>query len=572
MRSKYWDRVDRDCPLSEYPRPQLVRDSYICLNGEWECEFTGAGDGRPDSFSKRILVPFSPETELSGVNRALAPDEALWYRRFFNLRKKSDTRCILHIDAADRTAEVALNGIRVGSHVGGYTPFSLDITEALSDGDNELVVKVTDEGDAGQHSRGKQRKKRGGIWYTQQSGIWQTVWLEEVPSVYIKSVKTVPLFDEGALEVTVETNAGCAVEASALGVSASGRSGDKLRLVFGEGGWEPWSPESPTLYDLEISAGDDRVKSYFGMRKFEVKRDGEGIKRLFLNGRPYFHTGVLDQGYYSDGMLTPPCDEAMVDDISLMKSMGFNALRKHIKIEPLRWYYHCDRLGMLVWQDMINGGGRYNPLVVSLPVFFENMSIKDSHYRLFARDSEEGREQYYRELRELLGHLISCVSIAMWVPFNEGWGQFDSKAALELINSLDGTRTVDHASGWHDQHIGETRSLHVYFRPYRFTPDKLGRAVMLTEFGGFSLREEGHCFSAKTFGYKGCKSEEELLSALRELYERDIIPAKKQGLAACIYTQLSDVEDEVNGFVTYDRKKIKLCPEKVAEINRRLRD
>ncbi len=571
MKSKYFDLVDRACPLSEYPRPQLVRKSYVCLNGQWDCAFTSLESARPEDFPQRILVPFSPESELSGLGRKLLPDEALWYRRTFALAKKSDKRCILHIDAADRTAEVTVNGRAVGSHVGGYTPFALEITDALSDGENEIVVRVTDGGDSGYHSRGKQREKRGGIWYTPQSGIWQTVWLEEVPLVYVTALRIVPLFDEGALRVTVETNKGCEVEVSALGVTARGRSGEPLVLPLGEG-WQAWSPENPVLYDLEIKAGKDEIKSYFGMRKFEVKADGEGVKRLFLNGRPYFHTGVLDQGYYSDGMLTPPCDAAMADDIALMKRMGFNTLRKHIKIEPLRWYYHCDRLGMLVWQDMVNGGGHYNPLVISLPVFFENLSIRDSRYRLFARGDEEGRVQYYRELDEMLRLLVNCVSIAMWVPFNEGWGQFDAKRALEMIDRFDGTRIVDHASGWHDQHIGETRSLHVYFRPYRFSPDKLGRAVMLTEFGGFSLREEGHCFSAKTFGYKGCRDGGELLRALRELYERDVIPAKKQGLSAAVYTQLSDVEDEVNGFVTYDRKKVKLDPESVAEINAKLRD
>ena len=281
---------------------------------------------------------------------------------------------------------------------------------------------------------------------------------------------------------------------------------------------------------------------------------------------------MLDQGYYSDGLLTPPCDSAMIDDITLMKEMGFNTLRHHIKIAPLRWYYHCDRIGMLVWQDMMNGGGRYNPLIISAPVFLENLSISDSRYSLFARDDKDGREQYCRELGELVDRLINVTSLAMWVPFNEGWGQFDAEKASDYILSRDDTRTIDHASGWHDQHIGETRSLHVYFRPYNFKPDRLGRAVMLTEFGGFSLHKEGHSFSKKAFGYRGFQREAKLFAAFKKLYERDVIAAKQKGLAAAIYTQLSDVEDEVNGFITYDRAVVKFRPEDVRAVNNKLRD
>ena len=571
MKSKYTELIDRNCPLPEYPRPQLRRDNYKCLNGEWECCFTSASAGAPSKVDRKILVPFSPESELSGVGRSLAPNELLWYRRKFTVEQPyANGNTLLHFGAVDQTADVYVNGKLATTHVGGYTPFSGNITGFLISGENELVVRVRDITDTGWQSRGKQRLKRGGIWYTPQSGIWQTVWLECVPSLYVTSLRIIPDLDDGSVSVTVHTNRTSDVSISACGKTVSARSSDTAVLKldsFGE-----WSPESPTLYDLSVQAGEDCVTSYFGMRKFEVRPDSSGVNRLFLNNRPYFHTGVLDQGYYSDGMLTPPCDKAIVDDILLMKSMGFNTLRKHIKMEPLRWYYHCDRLGMLVWQDMINGGESYKPLTVTAPCFAEGLRIGDHKYSLFGRENADGRRQYYVELYELLTNLINCVSIAMWVPFNEGWVQFDAESVVRYIRDIDKTRTIDHASGWHDQYIGNTKSLHVYFRPYKFRRDKLNRAVMLTEFGGYSLRIDGHCFCKKTFGYKEFEDNEALLRNFVQLYEEQIIPAKAKGLCASIYTQLSDVEDEVNGFVTYDRAVVKLNPDDVALINSKLRD
>jgi beta-galactosidase/beta-glucuronidase len=332
----------------------------------------------------------------------------------------------------------------------------------------------------------------------------------------------------------------------------------------------PWTPENPHLYDLTVTMGQDCVRSYFGMRKFSVERDDRGVKRLFLNNKPCFHNGLLDQGYYSDGMYTAPSDEAMIFDIQTAKDMGFNMLRKHIKIEPLRWYYHCDRLGMLVWQDMINGGGAYHSATIVSPLI-TGIHFKDNHYKWFARVDPEGRRQYYAELEEMIHHLYNAVSIAMWVPFNEGWGQFDAKAAAKRILELDTTRTIDHASGWHDQYIGDIKSLHVYFKKYRFKKDKLDRAVVLSEFGGYNYREEGHCYNEKDFGYKRFKTREELLNAYRALYENEILPAKRKGLCAAVYTQLTDVEDELNGLITYDRKVVKLPIDAVKRINEKVK-
>ena len=316
--------------------------------------------------------------------------------------------------------------------------------------------------------------------------------------------------------------------------------------------------------------GDDTVKSYFAMRTVGTGIDAAGHPCLLLNGQPYFHHGVLDQGYWPDGLYTAPSDDALIYDIELMKRLGFNMLRKHIKVEPMRWYYHCDRLGMLVWQDMPSGGGQYNLLTISAPLI-TGIHLKDSHYRLFARTDAQGREDFTRELTELITQLQNCPCIVLWVPFNEGWGQFDAKNAVRLIRRLDPTRLIDHASGWHDQGVSDVKSLHVYFKPYRFKPDKKGRAVVLSEFGGYNLPVAGHTWNAKNFGYRGYQTPEALGEAVKTLYETQIVPACKSGLAADVYTQLSDVEDEVNGFVTYDRRVEKLPEALMRAIARELK-
>jgi len=568
MKTKWGESLHKTDILTEYPRPQMVRESYLNLNGIWQYAITET-ENLPDQLDGDILVPFSPECELSGVMRSLSPTQTLWYQRTLKISSNFNVgRVLLHFGAVDQQATVYLNGTEVCSHVGGYTPFSADITAHLKE-ENVILVKVRDLSDSSCHSRGKQKSKRGGIWYTAQSGIWQTVWMESVPNDYISSLCITPLFDESAVELTVlsESSIQCNTNVGGQNISFPPNEPVKLRLDS----FIPWSPEYPYLYDFTVTMGEDRVGSYFGMRKFSVDTDENGIKRLFLNNKPYFHNGLLDQGYYSDGMYTAPSDEAMIFDIQTAKDMGFNMLRKHIKIEPLRWYYHCDRIGMLVWQDMINGGGDYKPITITSPVVTD-IHFKDSHYSWFARSDAEGRRQYYIELDEMIRHLYNAVSIGMWVPFNEGWGQFDASKAVDRILKLDTTRTIDHASGWHDQKIGEIKSLHVYFRKYRYQSDKLGRAVVLSEFGGYNFRVNGHCFNEKDFGYKRFETAEELMSAYNNLYETEILPAKKEGLCATVYTQLTDVEDELNGLISYDRKVIKLPVNRVKEINERLND
>ena len=555
-------------PLPEYPRPQMVRSSYINLNGAWQYAITGASTA-PQSWDGEITVPYSPECALSGVQRMVNPHNFLWYRRVLVLPQGFNAgRVLLHFGAVDQCCTVFINGQNAGAHSGGYTAFTLDITPYLAD-ENEIMIRVTDVSDTAHYSRGKQKIKRGKIWYTPQSGIWQTVWAESVPQQYIERVVITPLFDESAVCVTAFTHGSGTVTVQAQGKTATGKPGEKILLPLDS--FIAWTPETPHLYDMTVGFETDSVDTYFAMRKFSVEKDSEGTPRIFLNGRPYFHNGVLDQGYWQSGLYTPPSDEAMIYDITYMKRLGFNMLRKHIKIEPMRWYYHCDRLGMLVWQDMINGGGQYSAAVITTPLVLGS-HIKDSHYRLLARADKAGRAQYKQELREMLVQLQSVPCIAVWVPFNEGWGQFDAAETAAEAKAFDPTRLVDHASGWYDQKAGDFKSLHVYFRPYRYRKDKHGRAVVLSEFGGYALGVAGHTFTAKDYGYKTLPDTAALTRSFIQLYEQQIIPAKAEGLCAAVYTQLSDVEDEVNGFVTYDRKVEKISPAEVRAVLEKLQD
>ena len=554
MKTPWTDQVDRNQPLPEYPRPQLARADWMNLNGPWDYAIT-AGTRQPAEYEGSILVPFSPEAELSGVSRSLKSGECLWYHRQVLIPAQfGGKRLLLHFGAVDQTATVWVNDRQAGSHVGGYLPFTLDITDLIENGAADIVVRVTDDTEKSGLTRGKQRSKRGGIWYTPQSGIWQTVWMEAVPESYVKNLLITPDFDSAAVEIAAETVGNELAYAQFNGQSYL------LPARIPVPDFEPWCPENPKLYGFTVTCGEDLVQSYFAMRKFSVEKDEKGVPRLFLNNQPYFHNGLLDQGYWPDGLYTAPTDEAMIYDISTAKAMGFNMLRKHIKVEPLRWYYHCDRYGMLVWQDMPCGGGRYDPLIVSAPLV-TNIHLRDTAYWLFGRSDSKARAQFKAELGAMVNHLVNCPCIAMWVPFNEGWGQFDAAKMHDFVRSIDPTRTIDHASGWHDQGVGQVVSRHVYFRKYAFKADKKGRAVLLSEFGGYNHHVSGHCFNNKNFGYKNFETPAQLEIAIEDLYQRQIGPAKMEGLAAAVYTQLSDVEDELNGLMTYDRKVVKIAPE-----------
>ncbi|MFD0556277.1 glycosyl hydrolase family 2 [Stackebrandtia endophytica] len=571
--TRWGAQLDPEEILPEYPRPQLVRDSYLNLNGRWDYVITPAEVTEPDRFDGTILVPFSPEAPLSGVDRQLLPDQRLWYRRTFELPPgfRRD-RVLLHFGAVDESCQVFLNGSSVGSHSGGYWPFHCDITDALEDGVNTILVAVRDSTDTDGHAHGKQRLERGGIWYTAQSGIWQTVWLESVPTSHITSLSVTPHLDDESIEITVYSSG--AEERAQITI----RDGEEIvataRINSGQPTMIPlarprmWSPEDPHLYDLTVQLGDDEVGSYFGMRSFGIGEDDAGVPRILLNGRPYFHAGVLDQGYWPDGLYTAPSDAAMIHDIATMKDLGYTMLRKHIKIEPLRWYYHCDRLGMLVWQDLVNGGGPADPQVAKVP---RGAHLDDTDLERFGRADRGNRKEFRRQLRQTVALLRNVVSLAVWVPFNEGWGQFEAAAITEELAGLDPTRLIDQASGWHDQGGGDFRSIHVYIDRFETPTDEDARILALTEYGGYSLRIDGHLWGEETFGYRGYETLEQLGDAFRSLHTEQIIPAIPEGLSATVYTQLSDVEDEINGLLSYDRAVTKPTAQLIREVNRRLR-
>ena len=568
------ETVDKTCPLPEYPRPQLVRDSYLCLNGLWDYAVED-GDEHTRRSTGKILVPFAPESLLSGCGFQLRSGETLRYERTFTLPQgfRRD-RVLLHFGAVDQCCRVLVNGQEAGRHEGGYLPFCLDVTALLNDGENRLTAVVTDDAAGGVYGMGKQRYQRGGIWYTATSGIWQTVWLESVPENYVKSLRLTPDLDAGVLRWHIEADAaeGARVTVRAGDtVIAEGRAdenGDGVSVIPAAH-LRPWSPEDPFLYDVDITLGEDRAASYFGMRKFSLV-EHQGRQVLALNNEPYFQTGLLDQGYWSDGLYTPPSDEAMVCDIRTMKELGFNMLRKHIKIEPLRWYYHCDRLGIIVWQDLVSCFERWQTLTMQVLPFL-GVHLKDRPSGRLGRAGEPGRRQFLRDMADTVDLLYNCVCLGLWVPFNEGWGQFDALAVTDRLRALDPTRPIDHASGWHDQGGGDLKSRHVYYRPVRLRGD--GRRVLaLTEFGGYSLQCPGHLASDKKFGYRMYDHAAAWMDAVERLYETEVLPLiESQGLSAAVYTQLSDVEDEVNGLVTYDRRLCKMDPARMRKINSKLR-
>ena len=565
LMTKWADNINEKNVLGEYPRPLMRRKSYVNLNGIWKYAIRET-KGFPKKMDGDILVPFSPEAVLSGVNRQLKPEEYLWYKRRLpdEVKPEKGSRWILHFGAVDQCAVVYINGKKQGKHVGGYLPFSYDITEALKEEKNLLTVKVRDYSETCYYSRGKQKLKNGGMFYTAQSGIWQTVWIEKVPECYIGHLKITPLYDQSSIMIQMEEEHGIkdidyevTITARKMWpVKASGKTGKPCVIMIPH--MRSWSPEDPFLYDLHVRMGEDSVESYFAMRKVEVKNDKEGIPRIFLNNEPYFEKGVLDQGYWPDGLYTAPSDEALIYDIQTMKNLGFNMIRKHVKVETARWYYHCDRLGMIVWQDMVNGGTYNAPFMTWLPALFPKFKLhtSDRIHPLFGRKNVHGREEFIRECKETVTALKAFPCISTWVIFNEGWGQFDSKKLTALFRELDDTRLIDSASGWFDRRQGDFKSEHNYFAKQFVTPSD--RAFVISEYGGYTCQVKGHTCSGKTYGYKICSSQEEFQAAYHKLISEEIDPLKEQGLCGAVYTQLSDIEDEINGLMTYDREVCKL--------------
>ena len=548
-------------PLSEYPRPQLYRDSYISLNGEWEYKISKNKE-IPAVFDGKIVVPFSPEVPLSGVNKTLHPDEYLFYKLEFKLDDDFVLeKVFLHFMAVDQIAEVFLNDVYLGKHVGGFLPFSFEIKQYLKE-NNVLIVRVQDFTDTSYYSRGKQRIKHGGIWYTPQSGIYMPVWLESVNSNYVEEVKFTPDIDKEEIIINIKSNSDDAkihIFGNDRPISCNKDVHIKVKDMH------LWSPEDPYLYFVKIEIeGFDEVSSYFAMRKFSTMTDKNGIVRLALNNKPIFMKGVLDQGYYKDSLLTPPSYEAYIKDIELVKRLGFNTIRKHIKIELPRWYFECDKRGIIVWQDFVNGGSTYKQKTIVFPLI-TGIHLKDNNYKVFGRLDEQGRVEAFQEFVDTIKYLYNTPSIALWTIFNEGWGQFDSKEIYEKLVRIDSTRIYDHASGWHDQGISDTKSLHVYFKRVKI-PKTCRRSIILSEFGGLVLPIEGHIIKGNSV-YKKFNSKEDFIKAYRKMIVRDVVKNIPKGLSASIYTQLSDVEEETNGFITFDREVIKIEESVIKEIN-----
>lgn len=560
-------------PLYEYPRPQFERSSYLCLNGIWRYAFSNS-DSRLQEMDGNIVVPYSPESRLSGVNRQLQKDQFLHYCRYFKLPDGFfKGRLILNIGAIDQRCRIYINGHFVAQWNFGYIPISVDITKYIVQYDNnEIYIVVYDDADSEVFARGKQAYKRGGIWYTAISGIYQTVFLESVPKNYLRNIKITPEFDNQIIKFDLDCvgelrNINFDIyEENKLIQTIVSKNGESISFRFHS--IHPWTCEDPFLYDVKIRYSNDEIFTYFAMRKFSVL-NVDKFKYFALNNKPILMKGVLDQGYFYDGIYTPKFYKDYLKDIKLAKALGFNVLRKHIKIEPYRFYYYCDKLGMIVWQDFVNGGAKYKKSYIYLRPFF-NFNVDDLDYKKLGRANEKSRIQFYKEMNLTVATLYNCPCIGLWTIFNEGWGQFDSEQATEVLKTLDQTRLIDSASGWYDQGAGDCNSKHVYFKTIRIYND-YKRVLSLSEFGGYSLYIKDHSFSKKSFGYKKMYNSDELSDEIYKLFVSEVKHAIcHQGLSAYIYTQLSDVEDEVNGFITYDRKVIKVDIDKIKSANEAL--
>ncbi len=567
LMTEWGKNIDLRAPLQEYPRPQLQRDSYTNLNGVWEYQITEKnGDPDPQKW-KRIIVPFALGSVLSGTDEQLEPGKALWYRKQFAY-KPSIMHTWLNFEGVDQYCTVYMNSIEVGSHEGGYTPFGFDVSSMIKY-QNSLMLRCIDDSDSSEYAYGKQKVEHGGMWYTPSSGIWQTVWLEDLPEHAVQDIKITPDYDHSRVRLDLAGN----FDQAQIVISANGRA--VHQGVTEEKHYEadlidfrPWTPEDPFLYDLYVKTEDDVVKSYFGMRKFAAGHDGEGIVRFCLNNRPLFFSGLLDQGYTPDGLMTYPADEAMIYELGKIKNMGFNMLRKHVKVECRRWYYHCDRMGILVMQDMPSGGVYNYKWQTVMPTI--GFSQEDHDNPKLGRSDERSKQVYYEELDGMLDNLYNSTCIFAWCPFNEGWGQFDSKEVTDHIREYDETRLIDSASGWFDQGAGDFKSVHEYFLPFRVRPTKAGRIYILSEFGGYSYIEKGHSEAKELYGYKKFTDKLLLDDSVNNLYEKLIYRNIRKGLSGCIYTQVSDIEDECNGIFTADRKIIKIDEKKMRRMNERL--
>ncbi|HEY5511619.1 MAG TPA: sugar-binding domain-containing protein [Prolixibacteraceae bacterium] len=569
IKTTWADQVNPQNPLPEYPRPILVRSDWQNLNGIWDYAILAKGNGLPGKFDGKILVPFAIESSLSGVQKKVGQDNELWYQRSFQVPAAwKNKRVLLNFGAVDWKADVWVNDIKVGSHKGGYTAFSFDITPFLTKDAQKLTVRVWDPSDKGFQPRGKQVERPGSIWYTSVTGIWQTVWIEAVNESYITAVKSIPDIDQKTLAVTAssfEKKLGDVVEVKILEngkIVATGKSAAGEEALVTLSDLKLWSPETPFLYDLEISLTRngkvlDQVKSYAGMRKISTKRDANGIVRLQLNNHDCFQFGPLDQGWWPDGLYTAPTDEALLFDIKKTKDFGFNLIRKHVKVEPARWYYHCDKEGILVWQDMPSGGESPQWQQRS---YFNGKELERS---------QESEDNYRAEWKAIMDQHISNPCVVTWVPFNEAWGQFKTPEIAAWIKLYDPSRLVNSASGGNFYPVGDMLDIHNYPAPDLAMYDGR-RSCVLGEYGGIGLAVENHLWEkGRNWGYVQYKTSEEATNAYIELAEKlkTLIP---RGFSAAVYTQTTDVEVEINGLMTYDRKVIKLDEARIRKVNKEI--
>ena len=568
LMTRWSKKVNPECPLPEYPRPQMIREDWLNLNGLWDYALRPKNDKKVENYDGKILVPFPLESALSGVKKKLNPDEKLWYRRYFTLPKEwAEKKLLLHFGAVDWETQILLNSQEVGIHRGGFTPFSIEISQFIDfEKENELIVEVLDPTDKGHQQRGKQSLNPKIIWYTAISGIWQTVWLEPVPTTYIRNFYLTPNIDDFSLIINLEVHnlhPECLLELEIIEQSSYKRifnpPFDEIKVDIPT----PilWSLENPFLYDLKLkllrdNIVIDEVISYFGMRKIRVGKDINGIRCIELNNEKIFQYGTLDQGYWPDGLYTAPSDEALKYDIEITKELGFNMIRKHVKIEPARWYYHCDKNGILVWQDMPSGG------VINITGI-----DRDAQGQSINRD-KTSEQHYYQELESMINALYNSPSIIAWVPFNEGWGQFNTSEVINKIRDLDHSRLIDAASGWFDFAVGDIYDIHSYPNP-KMPPivNIKSRAAVVGEFGGLGLEIKDHIWKfQEKFVYRDYNSQD-LLMRKYEKFISKLKTLKNKGLSAAIYTQITDVEQELNGLLTYDREIVKFDKSKLRELN-----
>ena len=570
IKTPWGEQLNPKNVLPEYPRPIMERHEWKNLNGSWNYAITKKGEAAPGNYQGEILVPFAVESSLSGVGKRINEHQELWYQRTFDVPSSwKGKQILLHFGAVDWKADVWVNDVKVGEHTGGFTPFYFDITSALNKGNNQLVVKVWDPADRGEQPRGKQGERPEGIWYTPVTGIWQTVWLEPVAAQHIAHLKTTPDIDKKTVKVEVATNV-CSpdkvevkvFDGKNLVAKGAALNGVPVELTMPED-VKLWSPESPSLYDMEVTLykdgkAIDQVKSYTALRKFSTHKDKNGITRLQLNNKDYFQFGPLDQGWWPDGLYTAPTDEALVYDLKKIKDFGYNMVRKHVKVEPARWYTYCDQLGLIVWQDMPNGGR--GPAEWQMHKYYDGAD---------AIRSAKSEANYRKEWKEIIDYLYSYPSIGVWVPFNEAWGQFKTPEIAAWTKEYDPSRLVNPASGGNHYTCGDILDLHNYPGPNLYLYDPT-RATVLGEYGGIGMALKGHLWLAdKNWGYVKFNTPEEVTNEYIK-YADHLLELIEKGFSAAVYTQITDVEEEVNGLVTYDRKVIKVDEPKIKAINQKI--